>query len=172
MAKIISPRILTPSTSLLFPSTLHHKSLFPSQSLSTSTKPATGTRFPRKLNGPSLVAMASSSAAVVPDDISDVLGEVSIFTAAGEPVAFKDLWDQQEVLLILYPSVLLTVLISILSVTTAQFLKFQVLFHCFDKFHFPKCQKYVKWMLMKFVLNHHIVELSGSVLGMDIQIND
>lgn len=38
--------------------------------------------------------MASPS--VVPHDIADVLGEVTIFTAAGEPVQFKDLWDQQE----------------------------------------------------------------------------
>lgn len=49
------------------------------------------------------MARASSTAApVVPDDIADVLGEVSIFTAAGEPVKFKDLWDQQEVFLVAY----------------------------------------------------------------------
>ncbi|KAL6582282.1 hypothetical protein OROMI_006296 [Orobanche minor] len=41
------------------------------------------------------MARASSTAAV-PADISDALGEVSIFTAAGEPVQLKDLWDQQE----------------------------------------------------------------------------
>ncbi|GMN34254.1 hypothetical protein TIFTF001_004593 [Ficus carica] len=28
--------------------------------------------------------------------IGDILGNVSIFTAAGEPVLFKDLWDQNE----------------------------------------------------------------------------
>ncbi|XP_057806808.1 thioredoxin-like protein AAED1, chloroplastic isoform X1 [Salvia miltiorrhiza] len=94
MAKIISPRILTPSTSLL---PLPLKSLFPSQSLAISTKPIITPRFRRKPNRPSLMARASSTAAaVVPDDISDVLGEVSIFTAAGEPVQLKDLWDQQE----------------------------------------------------------------------------
>ncbi|KAG8373828.1 hypothetical protein BUALT_Bualt11G0065800 [Buddleja alternifolia] len=32
----------------------------------------------------------------LPGDIADVLGEVSIFTAAGEPVKFKDLWDQEK----------------------------------------------------------------------------
>lgn len=30
-------------------------------------------------------------------DVGEVLGDVSIFTAAGEPVLFKDLWDQTEV---------------------------------------------------------------------------
>ncbi|KAJ0041194.1 hypothetical protein Pint_27846 [Pistacia integerrima] len=29
-------------------------------------------------------------------DVGEVLGDVSIFTAAGEPVLFKDLWDQTE----------------------------------------------------------------------------
>lgn len=95
MAKMMisSSRILTPSRSLLFPSTHSQQSLLPPRS---STKPiAIPPRRPS-----SLVAMASSTtaaAAVVPDDVADVLGEVSIFTAAGEPVKFKDLWDQQEV---------------------------------------------------------------------------
>ncbi|KAI3462666.1 hypothetical protein Pfo_019329 [Paulownia fortunei] len=40
--------------------------------------------------------MSSTATTVVPDDIADVLREVSIFTAAGEPVKFKDLWDQKE----------------------------------------------------------------------------
>ncbi|KAH6796792.1 Thioredoxin superfamily protein [Perilla frutescens var. hirtella] len=96
MAKIISP-----STSLLFSSPLYQNSLFPSQSLSISTKPIIRPCFSRNPNGPSLVVRASSSstttaAAVVPDDISNVLGEVTIFTAAGDPVKFKELWDQQE----------------------------------------------------------------------------
>ncbi|KAL6963474.1 hypothetical protein U1Q18_042597 [Sarracenia purpurea var. burkii] len=41
-------------------------------------------------------AATASSAAGFGDDISDVLGEVSIFTAAGESIMFKDLWDQKE----------------------------------------------------------------------------
>ncbi|KAG6401218.1 hypothetical protein SASPL_138067 [Salvia splendens] len=99
MAKIISPRITTSTTSLLFPSPLPQKSLFPSQSFVNSTNSITTPRFRLKLNRPSLMVEASSAAAsssVVPDDISDVLGEVSIFTAAGEPVQLKHLWDQQE----------------------------------------------------------------------------
>ncbi|XP_042013836.1 uncharacterized protein LOC121762123 isoform X3 [Salvia splendens] len=98
MAKIISPRITTTPTSLFFPSLLPQKSLVPSQSFVTSTNSITTPRFRWKLNRPSLMVDASSSAAssVVPDDISDVLGEVSIFTAAGEPVQLKHLWDQQE----------------------------------------------------------------------------
>ncbi|KAL7090155.1 hypothetical protein ACP275_12G023000 [Erythranthe tilingii] len=41
-------------------------------------------------------AAAAATTTVVPEDIADLLGEVSIFTAAGEPVKFKDLWDQKE----------------------------------------------------------------------------
>lgn len=104
MAKIISLRITTPTTSLLFPSPLPQKSLFPSQSFVISTNSITTPRFRWKLNRPSLMVKASAAAAssVVPDDISDVLGEVSIFTAAGEPVQLKNLWDQQEVSLVVY----------------------------------------------------------------------
>ncbi|KAL0431465.1 UNVERIFIED_CONTAM: hypothetical protein Sradi_0772500 [Sesamum radiatum] len=99
MAKVMSPRILTSSTSLLFPSTHSQKSLFPPQSVAVITKPISKARSSRKPSGLSPMAKASSStaSAAVPDDIADVLGEVSIFTAAGEPVKFKDLWDQKEV---------------------------------------------------------------------------
>ncbi|GFP78873.1 thioredoxin-like protein aaed1 chloroplastic [Phtheirospermum japonicum] len=95
MAKIISPRILTPSTSLLFPPTHFHKSLFPPQSFAFSTnKPISKARFS---TGEPIMAKASTTAApVVADDIADVLGEVGIFTAAGVPVKLKDLWDQRE----------------------------------------------------------------------------
>lgn len=41
--------------------------------------------------------VARASASGISPDISDVLGDVRIFTAAGEPVLFKDLWDQNEV---------------------------------------------------------------------------
>ncbi|KAH7851862.1 hypothetical protein Vadar_017479 [Vaccinium darrowii] len=41
-------------------------------------------------------AAAASSTAGLSENISDALGEVKIFTAAGEPVMFKDLWDQNE----------------------------------------------------------------------------
>ncbi|OMP01749.1 Thioredoxin-like protein [Corchorus olitorius] len=39
---------------------------------------------------------SSSSAAEFTANIGDVLGDVSVFTAAGQPVFFKDLWDQKE----------------------------------------------------------------------------
>lgn len=41
--------------------------------------------------------VAGASASGISPDVSDVLGDVRIFTAAGEPVLFKDLWDQNEV---------------------------------------------------------------------------
>ncbi|XP_020548334.1 thioredoxin-like protein AAED1, chloroplastic isoform X2 [Sesamum indicum] len=98
MAKVMSRWILTSSTSLLFPSTRSQKSLVPPQSVAVTTKPIRRALSSRKPSGLSLVAKAASStaSAAVPDDIADVLGEVSIFTAAGEPVKFKDLWDQKE----------------------------------------------------------------------------
>ncbi|XP_030516730.2 thioredoxin-like protein AAED1, chloroplastic [Rhodamnia argentea] len=40
--------------------------------------------------------VARASASEIGPDISDVLGDVRIFTAAGEPVLFRDLWDQNE----------------------------------------------------------------------------
>ncbi|PHU25316.1 hypothetical protein BC332_03648 [Capsicum chinense] len=42
-----------------------------------------------------LVAKASSTTAY-PQDIADVLADVTIFTATGQPVKFHDLWDQNE----------------------------------------------------------------------------
>lgn len=41
-------------------------------------------------------AVAGASASGISPDVGDVLGDVRIFTAAGEPVLFKDLWDQNE----------------------------------------------------------------------------
>ncbi|KAK4426439.1 hypothetical protein Salat_1412500 [Sesamum alatum] len=101
MAKVMSPRILTSSTSLLFPSAHSKKSLFPPQSVEVIAKPISRARSSGNPSGLLLADKAFPSAAasaVVPDDIADVLGEVSIFTAAGEPVKFKDLWDQKEVI--------------------------------------------------------------------------
>ncbi|GLT75360.1 hypothetical protein SLA2020_470910 [Shorea laevis] len=37
-----------------------------------------------------------ASASEFTENISDILGDVSIFTADGQPVFFKDLWDQKE----------------------------------------------------------------------------
>ena len=50
----------------------------------------------------SLLVRASSTSDFNPD-IGEILGEVSVFTASGESVLFKDLWDQKEVkLYVLY----------------------------------------------------------------------
>ncbi|KAK4426435.1 hypothetical protein Salat_1412100 [Sesamum alatum] len=98
MAKMISPPILTSSTSLVFPSTHFRNSLHFPPYLGVSTKPISSRRFVAEPGRRSLVAKATSTAttAVVPDHIADVLGEVCIFTAAGQPVKFEDLWDQEE----------------------------------------------------------------------------
>ncbi|KAL6338951.1 hypothetical protein AAG906_024102 [Vitis piasezkii] len=45
---------------------------------------------------PNLLVRASSSSSDFTSTIGEILGEVSIFTASGEPVLFKDLWDQEE----------------------------------------------------------------------------
>lgn len=37
-----------------------------------------------------------ASATNVPENIGEILGDVTIFRASGEPVMFKDLWDQSE----------------------------------------------------------------------------
>ncbi|KAK2981216.1 hypothetical protein RJ640_030605 [Escallonia rubra] len=78
---------------------------FPSQSLSLSL-PSCSTPTPitkcefrsqksSKQGRYSIVAKASS-ATDFSQNIGDILGDVSIFTASGEPVVFKDLWDQNE----------------------------------------------------------------------------
>ncbi|KAK8489997.1 hypothetical protein V6N13_133164 [Hibiscus sabdariffa] len=43
-----------------------------------------------------LVRVSSSSAAEFSTNTGDILGDVSVFTASGQPVLFKDLWDQNE----------------------------------------------------------------------------
>ncbi|KAK3416574.1 hypothetical protein EUGRSUZ_H02332 [Eucalyptus grandis] len=40
--------------------------------------------------------VARASASDISPDVSNALGDVRIFTAAGQPVMFKDLWDQNE----------------------------------------------------------------------------
>lgn len=58
-------------------------------------------------------AVAGASASGFSPDISEKLGDVRIFTAAGEPVLFKDLWDQKEVNdILLYPNFLVKFLLS------------------------------------------------------------
>ncbi|OVA01177.1 hypothetical protein BVC80_8887g8 [Macleaya cordata] len=41
-------------------------------------------------------ASSSSSPTGFSESISEILGDVSIFSAAGESILFKDLWDQKE----------------------------------------------------------------------------
>ncbi|XP_039036494.1 prostamide/prostaglandin F synthase-like isoform X3 [Hibiscus syriacus] len=43
-----------------------------------------------------LVGRASASASEFKADMPEILGDVSIFTAAGQPVLLKDLWDQNQ----------------------------------------------------------------------------
>ncbi|KAK4791247.1 hypothetical protein SAY86_031660 [Trapa natans] len=45
---------------------------------------------------PARVRAVTGSASGFSSDISERLGDVRIFSAAGEPVLFKDLWDQKE----------------------------------------------------------------------------
>jgi len=66
---------VTPPNSHTYPSSIVHYT------------PKSNTR-----NKPLLSARASSSPTV-----AENLGDVSIFTAAGESVMFKDLWDQEQV---------------------------------------------------------------------------
>ncbi|XP_073156066.1 thioredoxin-like protein AAED1, chloroplastic [Henckelia pumila] len=100
MARVISPRLLasspSPATYTFSPSTHIGSSLFPSNYPSISAKPIWKARLFSGNTRPGVPLMATASSAVVSDDIADVLGEVGIFTASGEPVKFKDLWDQQE----------------------------------------------------------------------------
>lgn len=68
---------------------------FPSTTLTATLSLFSSTlTTPKRVS--SLVAKASSTTAY-PQDIADVLADVTIFTATGQPVKFHDLWDQNEV---------------------------------------------------------------------------
>lgn len=65
----------------------------------SSPKPRTPTISSSKsrnnaISRPRLLVRASATE--FPENVGDLLGDFSIFTAAGEPVLFKDLWDQNE----------------------------------------------------------------------------
>ncbi|KAL9464132.1 hypothetical protein AB3S75_001851 [Citrus x aurantiifolia] len=65
----------------------------------SSPKPRTPTISSSKsrnnaISRPRLLVRASATE--FPENVGDLLGDFSIFTAAGEPVLFKDLWDQDE----------------------------------------------------------------------------
>lgn len=92
MATIVSSFLQ--STCLSFPSS--HRSLFPSQSLSIPSY-SISTHKPNAQKSSSLLAKASSSITQAQAQaIGHILGDVSIFTASGEPIMFNDLWDQNE----------------------------------------------------------------------------
>ncbi|CAK9315285.1 unnamed protein product [Citrullus colocynthis] len=98
----ISARTQNPfrSASLsIFPSsfTFNLPSKFPSAPNSTlhSAKLSNPNPHGRRNFRSSLVLKASTTSGYAPE-IGEILGDVTIFTAAGEPVLFKDLWDQSE----------------------------------------------------------------------------
>nr|XP_011466310.1 PREDICTED: thioredoxin-like protein AAED1, chloroplastic isoform X3 [Fragaria vesca subsp. vesca] len=97
---LISTQTLTLKS---FP-TLSHPSIFPTpQSLSLSppnhhslslSTPNSTPRFSARRH---VVSRATAtSASDFSPDIGEILGDVSIYTAAGDSVQFKDLWDQNE----------------------------------------------------------------------------
>jgi hypothetical protein len=55
----------------------------------------------RRSPSPAGIAAASSPSVPSPSGVGDALGGVEIYSAAtGEPVLFRDLWDQNEVLIV------------------------------------------------------------------------
>ncbi|OAY33585.1 hypothetical protein MANES_13G109000v8 [Manihot esculenta] len=63
---------------------------------SLTTSPSFFTLTTSSTITPSRLIMRASSSSDVGANVGEILGDVSIFTAAGEPVVFKDLWDQKE----------------------------------------------------------------------------
>ena len=96
MAIHISSSTITPSFSQ-FSSTPPFQSP-PSLSSSSLFSPTTIRSLKisqNRSNRTSVISKASSTATISPE-ITDVLGDVSIFTASGNPVTFNELWDQSE----------------------------------------------------------------------------
>ena len=104
MATTISP---PPQTLILKRSSISTSVCFPSsqrlvsapQTCSVSVNSVSSIHFPKskRLNRSPARAQASSVASFS-QNVGDLLGDVSIFTATGEPVKFKDLWDQKQVI--------------------------------------------------------------------------
>ncbi|KAE9466748.1 hypothetical protein C3L33_01329, partial [Rhododendron williamsianum] len=69
--------------------------LIPSKPPSLPFHPISAVHSPKSAMriGSPLTARAAASTAGLSDNISDALGEVNIFSAAGAPVMFKDLWE-------------------------------------------------------------------------------
>uniref|UniRef100_A0A5B7BYX0 Thioredoxin-like protein AAED1 n=1 Tax=Davidia involucrata TaxID=16924 RepID=A0A5B7BYX0_DAVIN len=93
---MIPPQTLAFLQPLSLSSPSSHR-LFPSQPLSLSSSPITTVRPSKSTKQTrSPVVARASSATGLSENISDILGDVSIFTATGESVMFKDLWNQNE----------------------------------------------------------------------------
>ncbi|XP_023519132.1 prostamide/prostaglandin F synthase [Cucurbita pepo subsp. pepo] len=88
---ILSSSINLPSH---FPSPLLLKPYAPDSKLYSAKLATTNGDARRNFRSP-VVAKASITSGYGPE-IGEILGDVRIFTAAGEPVLFKDLWDQTE----------------------------------------------------------------------------
>ncbi|CAH1421254.1 unnamed protein product [Lactuca virosa] len=99
MAIRISPPTITSSfyhlssiSPFQSPHSLSHPSIW---SPTTTTTIRSLNLHPSRKNPTALVPKASSTAEFSPE-IADVLGDVNIFTASGDSVAFNQLWDQSE----------------------------------------------------------------------------
>jgi hypothetical protein len=112
MALIVTPphpqtfQTLRPRPAL--PSRFPSSSTSPPNSHASSTSSVSFYSYPKSTNSritttttrsrtSRLVVRASTSP--VSPNISEILGDATIFTATGDPVMFKDLWDQTEVCL-------------------------------------------------------------------------
>ncbi|XVF17484.1 hypothetical protein REPUB_Repub10bG0126300 [Reevesia pubescens] len=97
MATISSKVLLCYSTPKpQFPTVSSSPSLLLSLRKINNKKPTKQITFNNDGNSRFMARASSSSAAEFTANIGDVLGDVSVFTAAGQPVFFKDLWDQKE----------------------------------------------------------------------------
>ncbi|MCL7050882.1 hypothetical protein MKW94_019346, partial [Papaver nudicaule] len=75
----------------------HSSSKFSPFSSLASSISSLSTKFTKEKRSSSVVRVSSSSSTVgFSESISEILGDVTIFTAAGESVMIKDLWDQEE----------------------------------------------------------------------------
>ncbi|GMN34252.1 hypothetical protein TIFTF001_004592 [Ficus carica] len=82
---------------LSFPSPLSLRSQPPSLALPTPHAPSlSAPKLATRVVGLRRRVVARAAVSDFGQSIGDILGDVSIFTAAGEPVVFKDLWDQNE----------------------------------------------------------------------------
>ncbi|GAB4849119.1 hypothetical protein Ancab_003927 [Ancistrocladus abbreviatus] len=80
-----------------FPSKLYPSIVLPSSSLSPFQFSRTMSQKQGSLaSGAAASSTVSTSTSQFSGDIGEILGDVTIFAATGESVAFKDLWDQNE----------------------------------------------------------------------------